>query len=119
MNLTLAVLIIVGIGLLATFAKILNSWKTTKKLDYNYGMLALAFSAFLVFFGNQYIKHKEFENNLNAVHNYFNDENVHYVSLDLTEVETNAGTYKIKVDEGIVFEAKKLKKKKPLLWGLF
>lgn len=112
---SLVFLLLMAIGFVATVMRNYKDWKNTRTINSIYGAATILLAIFLLFAGNQYIQHKEFENNLNAVYQYFSEEDVHYVTLDLTEVETDAGTYKIKVDQGLVMKADLIKDKKPLI----
>ncbi|MDU9693631.1 hypothetical protein O0Q50_20870 [Priestia aryabhattai] len=107
---SLVFLLLMAIGFVATVMKNYNDWRSSRRISSIYGAATLFLAIFLLFAGNQYIKQKEFDNNLDAVYQYFSEEDVYYVSLDLTEVETDAGTYKIKVDQGLVMKAKLIKK---------
>lgn len=107
---SLAFLLLMAIGFVATLMRNYKDWKSSGRINSIYGVATVFLAIFLLFAGNQYMKHKEFENNLDAVYQYFSEEDVHYVSLDLTEVETDGGTYKIEVDQGLVMKAKLIKK---------
>ncbi|MED4285590.1 hypothetical protein P4679_27045 [Priestia megaterium] len=107
---SLGFLLLMAIGFVAAVMKNYKDWKNTGTINSIYGAATVLFTIVLLLAGNQYMKHKEFEDNLNAVYEYFSEEDVHSVSLDLTEVETDAGTYKIQVDQGLVMEAKLIKK---------
>jgi hypothetical protein len=110
MNVSLGILLLMAIGFVATVMRNFKEWKSTGRINFIYGASTLLFAIVLLLASNQYVKHKEFEDNLNAVYEYLNEEDVHSVSLDLTEVETDAGTYKIQVDQGLVMKAKLIKK---------
>lgn len=107
---SLVFLLVMAIGFVAAVMKNYNEWRSSGRFSSIYGAATVFLAIFLLFAGNQYMKQKEFDNNLDAVYQYFSEEDVHYVSLDLTEVETDAGTYKIEVDQGLVMNAKLIKK---------
>ncbi|WP_341285769.1 hypothetical protein [Priestia megaterium] len=111
MDASLGILLFIAVVFVATVLRNYKDWKHTGTINSIYGTATVLFAICLLLGGNQYIKHKEFEDNLNAVYDYFGEEDVHYVSLDLTEVETDAGTYKIKVDQGLVMKAHLIKEK--------